>query len=308
MNKKVSDNLPGAIFVVLFALVGFVAISTVLAATVTSSVVVGNATPIVSAVLTNGGNPITLTASTTQNVNVTFTVTDANGCGDVFTSGTTTVLLYRSAITSSTCNSTQNPLNCYKVGITANSCVGTSSTATATATIPVYYFAEATDASSSFPAQNWLATVIASDASVAVGTADATGVEVNTLTAFNLTTTTIGYGVVPAGTDTGATNQIVGANNVGNSSTTLQVSASQTLTSGSNIIATSSQKYSSSAFTYSVGGTGLSGTPTTIAGFTITGSTSTAVNGKNTFWGLQVPNGTPTGTYTGASVFTALFQ
>lgn len=307
MNKKIIRALPLLLGGLILGAAAF-ALSTAFAANITSQVTVGNATPVVSGVLINGGNPITLVASSTVNVNVGFTVTDANGCSDVFTSGTTTILLYRSGISSSTCNSSQNSLNCYKVSASSNSCVGTSSSAVATGTIPVQFFAEATDASSTFPAQNWLATAIAQDGSAAQGTADASGVELNTLTAINVATAAIGYGTVPAGTDTGAVTQTAIVNNVGNSSTTLQVSANPTLTSGPNIISTSSQRYASSTFTFPGASISLSGIPTNFAGFVITAPTSTATNGKTTFWGLQVPNGTPTGTYSGVNVFTALFQ
>lgn len=294
-----------------FFLIGaFLLFKVILAATVSSSVLVGNATPAASAVLVNAGaSPIILNANATTSVVVTATITDNNGCSDIFTTGTTTVYLYRSGYTSSSCISSQNPVNCYKQSFQQHNCAGTSTTAFATSTFAVQYFAQATDASSSFPGQFWMATVIVQDGSVATSSADSPQtVVLNTLTAINLTTSTINYGTVSANTNTGSTNQQVGVVNVGNSSSTVQVSANPTLTSGSNIIATSSQAYASSSFTYGSGAISLSGTPTAIPEFTIAGPTSTATSSKTSYWGLAVPGGTATGTYTGTNVFTALFQ
>ncbi len=309
MEKK-SRQIIGNIAIGIFLLGAVLVFNEILAATVSSSVIVGNSSPTASAVLVNGGvSPIVLNANATTAVTVAATITDNNGCSDVFSAGTTTVYLFRSGFTSSSCIASQNPTNCYKQSFQQNSCSGTSTTAFATSTFAVQYFAQATDASSSFPGQYWMATVIVQDGSNATSSADSPQtVVLNTLTAINLATTTINYGIVPANTNTGSTNQQVMVANVGNSSTTVQVSANPTLTSGSNIIATSSQTYSSSSFTYGVGGISLSGTPTAIPGFAITAPTSTATSSRTSYWGLGVPAGTATGTYSGTNVFTALFQ
>ena len=305
-TRKIVGNIAIGVFLVGAALI----FNQILAATVTSSVLVGNSAPTASAVLVNGGvSPITLNANATTSVTVSATVTDNNGCSDVFTSGTSTVYLYRSGFTSSSCIASQNPVNCYKQSFQTNSCTGTSTTAVATTTFAVQYFAQATDASSSFPGQFWIATVIVQDSSIATSSADSPStVVLNTLTAINLATTTINYGTISANTNTGSTNQQVLVANVGNSSSTIQLHANPTLTSGSNIIATSSQVYASSSFTYGAGGVPLTGTAAAVSGFAITAPTSTATSSRTSFWGLAVPGGTATGTYTGTNVFTALFQ
>lgn len=306
-SKEVIVNTVVGIFLISAVLI----VRTILAATVSSSVIVGNAAPTASAVLVNAGaSPITLNAGATTTVLVTATIVDNNGCSDVFSgAGTTTVYLFRSGFTSSSCIAAQNPLNCYKGSFQQNSCVGTSTTAVATSTFSLQYFAQATDSSSSFPGQFWMATVIAQDGSNSTSSADSPQtVVLNTLTSINLTTTTISYGIVPANTNTGSTNQQVVIQNYGNSSTTALISASQTLTSGANIITTSSQTYASSSFTYGSGAVSLSGTPTAFPGVVIAGASSTATSSRTSFWGLAVPPGTPTGTYSGVNVFTALFQ
>lgn len=284
-------------------------IKTVFATNISTSLIVGNALPSVAAVtVNNASSSINLTANATTTVTVNFQISDNNGCTDVFSSGSISILLYRSGITSSSCNSSQNNLNCYKKTTSTNSCAGINTSANATTTFDVYYFADATDASSSYVAQNWLATVIATDASNATGSADSSGIEMNTLVAINVTTSSINYGTVTAGSDTGATNETATTTNAGNSSTTLQLYAQQTLSSGANAIATSSQRYATSSFTYGTGDVALTDSAATVNGFILTSPTSTSAVSGATFWGVSVSSSYPTGTYTGTTVFSALFQ
>ena len=260
--------------------------------------------PIVTAVTINGGNDITLTPNATTTVTVSFTLTDENGCSDVFTSGNVTSTLYRSGVGSS-CSADNR--NCYIVATTTNNCAAGTS-ANATSTFQLYYFAQATDASSSFSSQNWLATIFARDSDGNATSGVSSGVEVNTLTAINVTTSSINYGSVNANADTGGTNQLATTTNAGNSSTTIQLFASATLTSGSNSIPTSSQHYSTSTFTYAGTSTALSASAATVSGFFLTSPTSTTSVSGLTYWGLAVPGGTATGTYSGTNVFSSLFK
>ncbi|MBI4094426.1 MAG: hypothetical protein HY436_01320, partial [Candidatus Liptonbacteria bacterium] len=96
--------------------------------------------------------------------------------------------------------------------------------------------------------------------------------------------------------------------NAGNSSTTLRLRAQSTLVSGSNTIATSSQRYATSSFTFPGGATQITESNVTVTGFLLTSPTSTANVSRATFWGLEVAAGTATGTYSGTTVFTELFQ
>lgn len=278
-----------------------------------SQVTVGNAAPSVSAVSVNAGSPITVTNNTTTPININYTVTDQNGCGDVFYSGNATTTLYRTGV-SSTCYTTfaTSGLNCYvTIATTTNNCPSATSSntsANATITLQVYYFAQPTDGSSTFSAEFWNATVIARDAANSTSGANGSNVELNTLTAISVTTSSINYGAVPAGTNTGATNQFATTTNAGNSSTTLRLYASSTLASGANSIATSSQGYSTSSFTYPGTSTALTASAVTVAGFSLVPATSTNGNpNRLTYWGLNVPGGTPSGTYVGTTVFQALW-
>lgn len=285
-------------------------ISQVFAADVTSTVVVGNAVPTVTSVVLNNAGSITLTANTTANVSVNATISDNNGCADI-TAGTTTIMIYRSSITSSTCLTTTNNLNCYRAtGFTASStCTGTGTgTTNTTTTFAMQYFADATDSSSSYSAQNWLATVIFKDANNGTGTGDATGQELLTLNAINVTTSSLNYGTIAASSTSGATNQVATTSNAGNSSTTLRLRALQTLVSGSNSISTGSQRYSTSTFTFPGTSTALTESLVTVTDFFLVPPTSTSLVQQAAFWGLEVPAGRPTGTYSGFNVFSALYQ
>ncbi len=276
------------------------------ASTATSTVTVGNSNPTVTNVILNHASSIVLTANTTQNVDVNATISDNNGCGDI-TGGSTTVMIFRSGITSSTCFTTANDLNCYRASSFTASSTCSSGTQVTTTTFAVQYFAQATDSSSSFPSQNWIATVIFKDPNPSTGTADSSGQELLTLTALNVTTSSINYGTLSASSTTGATNQVATTTNAGNSSSTLQLKANATLTNGANSITTSSQRYSTSSFTFAGTSTALTDTLATVNGFFLTAPTSSTNVLQPTFWGLEVPAGTATGTYNGQTLFSAVF-
>src|SRR3989344_4004250 len=119
---------------------------------VTSEAAGGGGPPTVSAVLINSGtSTIVLTPNATTSVAVGYTVTDADGCGDVFYNGNVTTTLYRSGV-SGGASCTASNLNCYiKASTSTHSCsapASTSTSANGTTTLEIYYFADATDASS----------------------------------------------------------------------------------------------------------------------------------------------------------------
>ncbi|MBS3903624.1 MAG: hypothetical protein KGZ30_04620 [Anaplasmataceae bacterium] len=312
---KQENSLSGLVLLIvgsIFLISAFAIVQTVFGASstvnVSSSVTVGNAAPTVSNVVLNGGSTIVLTPNATTAITVSFRINDPNGCEDVIVNGNTTSTVFRSGV-GSACSASN--LSCYIISTTTSNCSGNASTTDATTTFGIYYFADSTNgASSSYDAQDWVAHVAARDATGATSSATSTHRELNVLTAIELSTTSISYGSISAGSDTGSTNQSVTSTNAGNSSTTLRLHASSTLASGANSIATSSQRYSTSSFTYAGTSTALTDTVTTVSGFLITSPTSTASSSysRATLWGLAVPGGTPTGTYTGSTIFTALWQ
>ncbi len=268
------------------------------------SVTVGNNTPTVSAVNISS-SPIVLNENGTTTVTITATVTDSNGCDEVFTNGTTTATLYRSGVGAS-CSVDAN--NCYvNVPLTevGNTCTGGSDTeGDASGTVQVWYIAEATDASSSNSGDTWQATVKAIDNSNASSTnTDASPPELSTLLAINVTAS-MSYGSVSAG----ATSTTVSASttNTGNYNSTDSNFSGVNLESGGNSIAVGQQKYStttSEAWDYM--DYTLSGTPTrrelNVAKGTATGTPSQ----QGSFWAISVPGGQAAGTYNGTTTIEA---
>ena len=300
------------IFVVALCAIFFFAVRTIFGATSTnlsSQVVVSSATPVVSAVSVNGGNAIVLTPNTTTPVSISATITDVNGCSEL-TSGTSTVVLYRTGLGAANCLASPNPENCYwAVGaFTTSTC--SSGTLTATTTFNVQYFADATDASSSYFGQGWNAVVAWLTPDNTSSSASGTIVGLHSLLAINVTTSSINYGTILANTNSGATDQVATTTNAGNNSSSLQLYALSTLTSGSNSITTSSQGYATSSFNYNnaASSTGLTSSAVTVTGVYLFAPTSTTNVALPTFWGLGVPNNQPTGTYTGTTVFQALYH
>lgn len=239
------------------------------AASAPSQVTIPNSTPVVSQVVLNAGNSITLTGNTTTTVQVNFVVTDNNGCNDVFLRGSVLAVVYRSGISGGSSCATST-FGCYRMSTTTQStCTANATTTLATSTFELYYFADATDSSSSYPAQDWVAYVSATDELGGNHTATSTHVELNTITSIDTSTSSVNYGQVNPNTNTGSTNQTVGVKNAGNSSTTLKLNAQQTLTLNQNTITTSSQHYATSSFTYGGSEQSLQDAATQVSGFLI---------------------------------------
>lgn len=272
-----------------------------------SSVTVGNAAPSVSSVQINHSTQIILNPNSTTNVDVNATIADNNGCSDI-TGGTTTILIYRDAITSSTCFGAQNQLNCYKLSAftSTSSCSGGTNINTTT-TFAVQFFAQATDASSSFNGKGWQATVYATDAFGATSTADSGTTTLRSLTAINISQASISYGTLSASSTSAGVNQSSTLKNAGNTSSTLNLSGTS-FVSGSNHFATTSQHYATATFTFGTGDTALTDSAAAVSGFTLIGPTTTTNVTGTIFWGVTVPGGTPTGTFTATTTFTPIFS
>jgi len=282
-------------------LVGVAAfVANVAADPVATSVTVANAAPSVSATTLNNATPITLTEFTTTPVYATTTVTDANGCATIVG---VSADFYRSGIASTSCaaagNANQN--NCYPVvtcNVVAGTCTGGADTsADYVCSTSLQYFADPTDAGT-YVAENWVANIHAGDG---IATTSATGAtELNTLKALNVTAA-MNYGNLAAGSNTGTTNSTTTVTNTGNS--IMDPLISGTDMTGPATITVGNQKYASSSFNYPVAGTVLSTTPTAAA-INLAKPTGSAVT-SNVLWGINVPNGTLSGAYTGTNTFTA---
>ncbi len=262
---------------------------------------VANSAPTVSAVVLNGGSAITLNENTTKAITVVASTTDPEGVGDIsFATGT----LYRSGI-AGTKNCTADNLNCYQIA--SSGCSFTDTTSTVSCSANIWHFAQATDASSSFSAQNWLGSITVTDsASNNTNSTTASGVELNTLLAIDVTPATTNYGTLAPGTSTGSTNATTSVKNSGNSSSTLTLHGTA-LTLLSNSIATSSQHYATSSFTFGGNEQALSEASTSVSGFLLTSPTSTTAVSTLMYWGITIPTGKATGTYSGTNVYTGVF-
>ncbi|MCX6764529.1 MAG: DUF2341 domain-containing protein [Candidatus Nealsonbacteria bacterium] len=141
-----------------------------------------NAAPTIGTVILNGGNNITLTENATATIQSTTTVTDTDGYGNITS---ITGKLYRSGAGSS-CSANDN--NCYSNSACAtSSCSGND--CTATCSYNVWFHADPTDASSTYPTENWIAQMTVTDASAASASATS-GVEMNTLQALDISVLT----------------------------------------------------------------------------------------------------------------------
>lgn len=267
---------------------------------------VNNVAPVVSNVILNGGNPVSLTAGAATNITVTGTITDSNSCQDI-TSVKTSV--YRSGVGYSACDTAPefNYNYCYALvncTVSAGTCTGaTDASSDYSCTVSVQFNADATVTSTLYDAENWLATLKANDSTLG-GTAEtASGVEMNTLTALSIDTI-ISYGNVPLGTDTGSTNANTTVSALGNVGIDVDVSGTD-MTNGSDTIPVANQKYDIAAFSYGTGGTPLSMTQTLVPLHVQKTTNYAAPASKLLYWGISIPAGIGAGSYSGTNTITA---
>lgn len=277
---------------------------------------------------------------------VDFTVTDANGCINAsstseFTSATTTA--YRSSVSGGgTC--TGNTNNCYPSSdpiyyvscaqsSAVNSCSGTGASLGNPSTITdnnigyrcevfLWFNADPTDAGSQYPSDTWLADAQVIDDGqsnqgsglYSAATTSLSGTELLQFLAYNVSTTSIAYGGLQPGQNTGAfpswryTDLIAWGNTGLNESlygdvmcTTWSGAESCTFASSSAIAPWNQQFATSTSLSYqesggvstpdeiSVFGLEPSTTPRTIALAVNKTVSTTSPFSKNTYWGIGVP-------------------
>ncbi|RJR25542.1 hypothetical protein C4578_01385 [Candidatus Microgenomates bacterium] len=279
-----------------------------------SSYTVNNVAPVVSSVTVNGGSDITLTENTTTAVALTATITDNNGCSDL---SSVIASLYRSDLGYSACdiNAEDDDNNCYaEISCTevvaGNTCVGgTDASVGYECTVNVQYHADPTTASTEYPDSTWKDTIKATDDdAVAHNLEVTTGVEMNTLIAFDVTAS-IGYGNLSVGqtNDMSSTTTIVTA--TGNVGLDQELSGTNMCTDypgcAGSTIAVGSQKWALSSATGYGGATALTGIADEAELNCLKTTSSGTPQTKSTYWGLLIPDGTPPGTFTGENTITA---
>lgn len=275
-----------------------------------TSVTVGNATPSVSAVAVTP-SPIVLNDNATATVTITATITDSNGCGEVISSGSIAFVLYQSGVAAtSSCTASTGCYTGYSTySVQASDSCGASpdTTANVSTTIPVWYNADPTDSSSTYSAQWWVGYVKANDYLDASSSAtSSTAVELNTLAGVAVTPSTINHGQVSAGANSGATNQTATTTNTGNSK--IDIEFSGTDMTGAGTLTVDNQKYSTTSVTYASLAYTLS-TTAALKDINLGATTATtSPTTSSTYWGINIPNGTASGTYTGTNTFTAVWS
>jgi hypothetical protein len=255
----------------------------------------------------------------TTNQKVTFTVSDENSC--IANSSTTPEIasaridVYRSGITASGCDASgeYNANNCYTDTASsalwqpvctqdAGTCLGEGdSDTTWTCTFPLWYVADPTDAGTQFPAQNWLATVEASDKLYATSTATTTasGTELVSFLAYSVATTSIAYGGLQPGQQNDPISQTTDMSATGNMGLNQSLYGDDMCTtySPSNLCkpyATSTgpaaeQKFATSSVAYASGVAMSSTTPYQLDVKVPKTTSTTSPQTKNTFWGIRIP-------------------
>ncbi len=258
-----------------------------------------NNTPVASAVSVNSGDAaVTLTENATTSVTCAGTVTDADGYADIAAVG---AYLFRTAAGTSTADNKNHKYSAYG----DSECVpsnGSGNSEDYACTFAFEYYADPTDTGSPYASDDWTCELWPEDA-VATGTPATDTIEVNSLIALGVTGT-IDYGTIDPNTDTGSTNQTTTITNTGNRAIDPQISGAD-MSDGANTIPPSAQKYDASAFTYNTGGTSLLSTPTIFDLELPQGSAGTVPVTDTIYWGIGIPDGTLSGTYTGTNTFTA---
>ena len=276
---------------------------------------INNVAPTVSAVTINGGSAIDLVESSTKSVTLTATVSDNNSCsGEI---STVYGYVYRSGITYAGCDTAgeANNNNCYpeiSCSLVGGTCSGTTdASADYTCTVNLQYYADPTDVNTLYPTENWLNTVKAIDNNSASGnTTVGAGVEVNSLTAFDITSS-LAFGNLGAGQSNDPLDKTVTTTATGNVGLDQEHSGSANMCtdypacSGGTPIGVAYQKYSLASSTAYASATALSTTPAEVELNVPKPISATAVT-KNTWWGILIPTGTQPGTYSGVNTITAV--
>jgi len=287
-----------------------------------SSFYINNVAPTVTNVTINGGSAITLAESTTKPVIITASVTDKNGC-DTTEIATVNAYAYRGGATPATSLSNciaagasndkdkcYNSISCTQVGGSCN-----AGTANYTCTANFEYYADPTDTGTEFPSESWYSSVKATDDDSANDTTTVTtGVKVNSLIAFSVTTL-IDYGALSPNDKINLTRPLTTTptGNVGldqshkGTAMCTDYSTNPTCASGGGKtpIAVSEQRYSLTS-----GAEYDDGTPLSTIASEIEINVPKVRNGtvltKNTYWGINIPNGILAGIYNGLNTITAI--
>jgi hypothetical protein len=259
--------------------------------------IINNLSPSVSNLSINGGSAINLNVSTTTAVHFTFTITDYNGYADVNSLSTK---LYRTGVGVGAVDNTNNHY-------TVTSCTSSNqagASADYNCTFNVQYHADPTDVvGTQYYTDDWTSTVTATDQGSLQATSSATAVELNSLLGITATSS-INYGALTQGGNTGSTNQEVMVESVGNTGLDTLLQGTDMDDGNGHIIAATYQKYFNTTFTYGTGGTSLTNSDVLLALRVTKTTISGTPSNKKIYWGIEIPAAIPSGNYAGTNTIT----
>jgi hypothetical protein len=146
-------------------------------------------------------------------------------------------------------------------------------------------------------------TVTATDQGALQATSSATAVELNSLLGITATSS-INYGALTQGVNTGSTNQEVTVESVGNTGLDTLLQGTDMDDGNGHIIAATYQKYFNSTFTYNIGGNSLTNSDVLLALRVTKTTTSGTPSNKKIYWGIEIPAAIPSGNYSGTNTIT----
>jgi len=287
----------------------------------TNTYTINNVAPGVSSVLINGGQDIEVNMRGMDEVvasSSSVSVTDNNGCQDI--QGATSTIYWSSATGEYGCSQDDN--DCYPIGSThctvvAGTCGDTSPDATASyiCTTTIAYHAIPTDGSGGnypYAGTSWLASLTVYDEALYTTATSVSGVDVVTLTALDISEDEVPYGTVKGGQNTGSVNATTTVMNLGNSplDSGIDVNDMDKDDMTANSIEAENQYFATSTFTYGSGDTYAVEEASSTLQFDIEAvkPTSGSAVTDQIFWGIGIPAGKPSGTYTGLNTFSAILD
>ena len=275
-----------------------------------SSFTVNNVSPSLGSTFLNSGNPITvqLKGATTTVWASSTSVTDNNGCTDLNAATATSTVYYSGATNGANCTANNN--DCYQIGAsscTISNCAGTTAQVACSAGLAFHTAPTAGDGSdgNTRSGGDWLARITVNDGALASSTISS-GVELNYTTALDVTETSIPYGTIKSGQNSGSSNATTTVVNFGNTPLDSGVYGSDMSDGGVNTIAIGQQHWSLANFTYPAGASTTASTATT--SMNVARPTNASAFSSPIYWGIGVPGGKPSGVYSGINTFVAILR
>jgi len=266
--------------------------------------IIGNFTPTVSSVNITA-SPIVLTENSSTSVHCISSTTDTNGWADI---ATVTAAIFRSGVGA---NCASNTNNCYWVSSTAANCTfggTTTDTRNATCTAKIWFYADPTDASSTYSNQEWWCQVKAIDTANASGTAtDTSPPDLQTQYAL-IIDSPVNYGILKPNASSTATS--TKATSTGNADIDINLYGVN-LASGTTAfeIALGNQEYSSNSSLVHSGGLGTDVVVSPGANYNLDLVKPTAYPSNSSddiYWSILIPDDQQTGLYTGTTTISAV--